>query len=134
MGEDVVYNKIETIKKCIIRINEEYDNNPQNLKNYTKQDAIILNIQRACQTSIDLAMHIISKLELGVPKVTREAFYILYDNNCITLEISETMQRMIGFRNLAVHNYTKIETEIIQKIIENHLDDFEAFYEQILKI
>ena len=58
MENDVIYNKIETIERCITRIHEEYENNPENLKNYTKQDSIILNIQRVCEACIDLAMHI----------------------------------------------------------------------------
>jgi uncharacterized protein YutE (UPF0331/DUF86 family) len=40
---------------------KEYDNNPKNLQNYTKQDSIILNIQRACEASIDIAMHIVAE-------------------------------------------------------------------------
>lgn len=59
---NVILNKIETIERCINRINIVYENNPENLKDYTKQDSIMLNIQRACEASIDLAMHIISKI------------------------------------------------------------------------
>ena len=61
MGNDVIYNKIEIVERCIRRIHEEYGNNPENLKNYTKQDSIILNIQRACEACIDLAMHIVAE-------------------------------------------------------------------------
>lgn len=56
---DVILNKISVIERCINRINEEYDNNPENLRNYTKQDSIILNIERACRASIDLAIYMI---------------------------------------------------------------------------
>lgn len=59
MSNDVIINKIAVIERCIRRIHEEYDSNPENLKNYTKQDSIILNIQRACEASIDMAMHIV---------------------------------------------------------------------------
>ena len=38
MGNDVIYNKIETIERCVNRINEVYDYNPENLNDYTKQD------------------------------------------------------------------------------------------------
>lgn len=62
MVSDIVYKKIQIIERCINRINEEYNNNPLNLKNYTKQESIILNIKRACEACIDLAMHISKKL------------------------------------------------------------------------
>ena len=53
---DVILNKTTTIERCIKRIHEVYEGNPENLTDYTKQDSIILNIQRACEASIDLAM------------------------------------------------------------------------------
>jgi len=56
MGNDVILNKIETIERCINRIISVYDNNPDNLDDYTKQDSIILNIQRSCEAVIDLAI------------------------------------------------------------------------------
>jgi uncharacterized protein YutE (UPF0331/DUF86 family) len=60
MKNDVILHKMSVIERCIKRIHEEYENNPKNLENYTKQDSIILNLQRACEASIDLAMHMVS--------------------------------------------------------------------------
>ncbi len=67
MIDDVVLNKTEIVKRCIGRAKEEYDGNPENLENYTKQDSIILNIQRACKAVIDLGMHVIAEKGLGIP-------------------------------------------------------------------
>lgn len=74
---DVIINKSETIMRCIKRIEEEYDHDKNNLNNYTKQDAIILNIQRICEACIDMAMHIIAEHAYGVPQNSRDAFKIL---------------------------------------------------------
>ena len=52
----VIINKFETIEKCINRINEDYENDSNNLNDYRKNDAIVLNLQRACQATIDIAM------------------------------------------------------------------------------
>lgn len=60
MENDVLYNKISIIERCLIRIKEVYDNKPENLQDYTKQDSIILNIQRAVESCIDISMHIVS--------------------------------------------------------------------------
>ena len=40
MVEDILYNKIEIIERCLIRVKEVYDQNPANLNDYTKQDSI----------------------------------------------------------------------------------------------
>ena len=66
MVEDVIVNKTSIIERCLRRVREEYDDDPANLHDdITKQDAIILNLQRACQAAIDLAMHLVREHGLG---------------------------------------------------------------------
>lgn len=131
---DVVLNKIATIERCVKRVNEVYGSNPENLQDFTKQDSIILNIQRACEASIDLAMHIVSDLKLGLPKTSREAFKLLEENNIIDHELAKTLMNMVGFRNIAVHDYQAIELNILQAIIENYLGHFKAYTAAILLV
>jgi len=134
MIDDVILNKIEIIKKCIRRVKEEYDCNPKNLENYTKQDSITLNIQRACEAVIDLGMHVIAERGLGIPQTSRDTFEILQDNRIITPEMCERLKAMIGFRNIAIHNYQKLNLKIIQAIIERDLKDLLSFTDVVLKI
>ena len=132
MKNDVILNKISIIERCIKRINEEYANNPEHLKNFTKQDSIILNLQRACEASIDLAMHIVAEKKLGLPQTSRDAFTLLETEGIIPSSLSKKMQAMVGFRNIAVHDYQEINLLILQKIIETHLVDFMQFTKTIL--
>lgn len=124
---DIIYNKIEIIERCIKRIHEVYEGNFENLKDYTKQDSIILNIQRACEATIDLAMHIISEKKLGIPQSSRDAFEILNNNKIIDDKITKRLKAMVGFRNIAVHNYQAVNIEIVKEIIEKHIGDFQEF-------
>src|SRR5699024_888804 len=133
MENDVVLNKVSTIERCLKRINEEYDDNPENLENYTKQDSIILNIQRACEASIDLAMHLVARRKLGVPQSSRESFDLLFENDLINKELSEKMKAMVGFRNIAVHDDQDINLDIVQQIIETRLVDFEWFKTKVME-
>jgi len=134
MINDVSLNKIEIIKRCIRRVKEEYDCNPKNLENYTKQDSITLNIQRACEAVIDLGMHVIAERGLGIPQTSRDTFEILQDNRIITPEMCERLKAMIGFRNIAIHNYQKLNLKIIQAIMEKDLKDLLSFTDVVLKI
>jgi uncharacterized protein YutE (UPF0331/DUF86 family) len=133
MKNDVILNKISVIERCKKRIQDVYQGDPNNLRDYTKQDSIILNIQRACEASIDLAMHIVAEERLGLPQTSRDAFDMLRSHNIISDEIANRMKAMVGFRNIAVHDYQTINLEILQKIVENHLDDFTTFTKFILK-
>lgn len=134
MIDDVILNKTEIVKKCIKRAKEEYAHNPKNLENYTKQDSITLNIQRACEAVIDLGMHVIAERDLGIPQTSRDTFEILQNNKIIGHEMSERLKAMIGFRNIAIHNYQRLNLKIIQAIIEKDLKDLLYFTDVILKI
>lgn len=126
-NKGVILNKFETIEKCINRINEEYQNNPENLDDYRKMDMIVLNLQRACEAVLDLAIYIVSTRKLGLPQTKREAFILLEKNNIIDSKMSKNMQGMVGFRNIAVHDYKEINEEILKDVIENHLNDLLDF-------
>lgn len=133
MQSDVIINKAAIIEKCIKRINEEYGGDPENLKNYTKQDSIILNIQRAAEACIDMAMHIIAEKSYGIPQNSRDAFELLQVNGFISTELSSKLKSMVGFRYIAVHDYQNINLQIVQKVIELHLDDIKEFAVFVLK-
>lgn len=131
---DVILNKVTTIERCIGRVHEVYENNPENLKDFTKQDSIVLNIQRACEASIDLAMHIISERTLGVPKSSRDGFKLLQEAGVIDHDLAKTLMNMVGFRNIAVHDYQALEIDILQSILTKHVDDFKVFTKVILQL
>lgn len=133
MAFDVVYNKAQIIERCLARIDEEYAGNPANLRNYTKQDSIILNIQRACEAAIDLAMHIVADYKLGLPQNTRDAFALLQQHAVIDEQLAARMQAMVGFRNIAVHDYQSVNLDIVQAVIEKHLHDMQIFAKRVLE-
>ncbi len=131
---DVVLNKIQTIERCLKRIREEYIGYEEEFENnYTKQDSVILNLERASQAAIDIATHIIKVRKLGLPNSSRELFDMLYNDGIISQEICKNMQAMVGFRNIAVHDYQNLNLEIVISIIQNHLTDFEKYTKEIFK-
>lgn len=131
---DIILNKITTIERCVKRVKEVYKNNPENLSNFTKQDSIILNIQRACEASIDLAMHLVSKYKLGLPKTSRGVFEVLQDKGMLEEHLAISLMNMVGFRNIAVHDYQSLDIDILKSIIEKHVDDFLTFTKVILEL
>lgn len=129
--DDVILNKVESIEKCIKRVLEEYDN--EFTTNYTKQDSILLNLQRICQCSMDIASHIIRIHKFGLPKDSRDFFDILYKNKIVTLSLAEEMKKMIGFRNIIVHSYQEMDLDIVIDVVENKIQFFKEYIYCILK-
>ena len=135
MADDVLLNKAASIERCLERIAEEYRGKEVELSSdYTKQDSIILNLQRACEAAIDAAMHQVRMNKLGVPQESRDAFRMLEEANLLPHELSTSMQTMVGFRNVAVHNYQKLNLAIVQSILGSRLDDFRKFAQLIVTV
>lgn len=129
---DVVLNKIQTIERCLKRIREEYVGHEESFEeNFTKQDSVILNLERASQASIDIATHIVKAQSLGLPNTSRELFDMLLADSIISTDICKQMQGMVGFRNIAVHDYQNLNIEIVVAIVEKHLGDFEGFVREV---
>jgi uncharacterized protein YutE (UPF0331/DUF86 family) len=135
MVSDVLLNKVAIIERCLGRVEAEYRGHEDELEsNYTRQDSIILNLQRACEASIDAAMHLVRVRKLGVPQESREAFDMLSDAGIIEVALAERLKAMVGFRNVAVHDYRKLNLEVVRNILAEHLCDFSEFGRTVLKI
>jgi uncharacterized protein YutE (UPF0331/DUF86 family) len=70
---DILINKMATIQRCLKRIKEGFNCEKPNAEdefrsNFIKQDSVVLNLQRACEASIDIANHLIKSRQLGVPQ------------------------------------------------------------------
>jgi uncharacterized protein YutE (UPF0331/DUF86 family) len=134
MADDVILNKATSIERCLQRILEEYAGDDNNLfTNQTKQDAIVLNLQRACETAIDLAMYVVNQRRLGVPQESRDAFTLLQTAGFLLPDLATRMQKMVGFRNIAVHEYTRLNLDVVHAIITKQLEDFRTFSSTIVK-
>lgn len=133
MPTDVILNKAQVIERCLRRVYEEYADSPMNLQNITKQDSMILNLQRACEAALDMAMHVVAERRLGLPQSSREAFVLLSQNGILEPELSKRLQAMVGFRNIAVHDYQSVNLAILQGIIENNMADLKQMAEVMLK-
>lgn len=131
MTDDVALNKTAIVRRCLARVAEELQDDVARLDNFTIQDAIVLNLLRACEACIDLAMHRVAEKRLGIPQTSREAFELLCQAGILTTETATSMKNMVGFRNIAVHSYQQLQRPILEAIIQNHLTDFEDFVAQV---
>jgi uncharacterized protein YutE (UPF0331/DUF86 family) len=127
MIDDIDLNKAAIIRRCLKRISEEYRGNPSRLDDFTIQDSIVLNLLRACEAAIDLAMHRVAQGRFGIPQTSRDSFQLLAQNGILSHASATAMKHMVGFRNIAVHNYQNIQLPLRQAIVEKHLVDFESY-------
>ena len=122
--DDVLLNKAGIIERCLRRVAEEYRGDPARLEDFTHQDSIVLNLERACQASIDAAMYVVAREHLGVPQDSADAFRLLAAAGRLDAQLAERLRRMVGFRNVAIHEYQALDIRILRSIVDSRLVDF----------
>jgi uncharacterized protein YutE (UPF0331/DUF86 family) len=131
--QDVLLAKAATILKCLKRIHETTGLKPASLDSIDVQDIFVLNLQRAIQAAIDLASHVISSEGLGIVETIKGNFLLLEKEKIIRKSLSKKMQAMVGFRNIAVHDYQAIDPAVLKAILTKHLKDLEDFYVAVIE-
>jgi len=134
MVDDVLINKAASIERCVRRAREEYNKDAETFAtDFTRQDAAILNIQRACEAALDMGQHLVRREKLGVPQSARDVFTLLAQAGWIEPALADDLKRMVGFRNIAVHDYQAMQLPITVRIITFHLDEFLRYSQALLK-
>jgi len=132
---DTILNKVASIQRCVLRARDIYSRNREHfLSDYDSQDAVVLNIMRACELAIDIANHLIKERRLGLPKSSADSFQLLAEARIISPELAARLEKMVGFRNITVHEYQKINYEIVVHVIEHELDDLVILTEKALEL
>lgn len=132
---EVIVNKKLSLERCVNQINQYYSL-PSTVKfkqDYLKQDAININLQRICETCIDIANYTIRKKQPGLPKTSTESFQLLYEAKIIQQSHLNSLRGMVAFRNILVHQYTEIDRDILVDMVEHHLEEPVEFAQVIVE-
>lgn len=129
-----IENKIASAKKYL-KILDRY-------KKYSKKEieenidlrgTVERHLYLAVQSAIDLGEAVISLKEFRKPSSMSEIFSVLNEEGVINKDLSEELSKMVGFRNIIVHDYEKINYDILYDILKNKLKDIEEFLLEIKK-
>ena len=133
MADDVLINKAAVIERCVARAREEYSKGPSTFAaDLTRQDAAVLNIQRACEAALDMGQHIVRREKLGLPQQARDVFDMMATAGWIDAALAGRLAKMVGYRNIAVREYQKLLLPVTVAVITVHLADFLDFSRRVL--
>jgi len=129
MDRLVVEEKLESLRKCLLRIEGKCPQDVAQLVNDADvQDIITLNLTRAVQLSVDIAAHWVASVEeISVPNTMGGMFDALAQHGYLDGNIADRMRKSVGFRNVAVHQYEAIDWQVVYSICQHHLGDFTQF-------
>lgn len=131
MPDDVVLQKLASIDRCLRAIRDYVGGDLARLQEPIVLDAVVLNLQRACEQAIDAACREVSRRGLGIPTDSADAFTLLERERLLSPAVAERMRRMVGFRNIAVHEYRKLDPVVVRTVVEHRLRDFVALCREL---
>lgn len=128
VSKDILWAKMSALRKHLERIRIKRTLSVDEFFNdLDRQESILFNLQMAVQNCIDMAAHIVSEQELGAVGSTSELFYLLEEQGIIEYNLTMKMVQATGFRNLIVHDYGKVDLEMVFRVSHHHLDNLEEF-------
>jgi len=131
LPDDVVMQKLASIDRCLRAVRDYVAGDLARLREPIVLDAVVLNLQRACEQAIDAACREVSRQGLGVPADSADAFTLLERERVLSQPVADRMRRMVGFRNIAVHEYRRLDPEVVRTVVEHRLDDFRALCREL---
>jgi uncharacterized protein YutE (UPF0331/DUF86 family) len=134
VDRDVVIAKLDVVERCIARIEEVHSGERTELLPVDIEDITAINLQRAVQAAIDLATHVVSTESYGTPDSTSDAFTLLERQGVIDSNLAGRLRRMVGFRNIAIHDYQSVDPAIVESIVEQRLGDLRALGARIVAV
>mgnify|MGYP006311312065 CR=1 FL=1 len=128
MARDVRNEKLESLRRCVLRVEERRAESVEQLEgDPDRQDILALNLTRAVQICVDLAVHVVSRTHQAVPSTMGEAFTELASLGVIDDDLAARMRAAVGFRNVAVHAYEQLDWAIVHAVSHEGLNDVRRF-------
>ncbi len=132
VNQNIIKAKINHIENNLQRLREKQNITLDELKkNIDLQDIILHNLQLSIQGCIDIASHVISDEGWTVPDTLAGLFDILTKHKIISRDLNEKLKKMVGFRNIIIHEYGTIDLNKVYSILTHDINDINSFLKQI---
>ena len=130
--EDVVLAKASHVRRTVATVRSLSGPEHAALREWIRDDVTVLNLQRVVEALLDLANHLISANGWELPRDGRHAFAILRFQGLLTEPERSLAAAMVGFRNVAVHDYATLDVEVVRGIARDRLGDLESLVASLL--
>ena len=135
VDKTLILRKLAEIEEYLGQVNEYASMTVDRYsKDWKAQRVVERTLQMMIETCADVAGHIISDKGYRVPSTYADTFRVLYENGILNKDLFETMEKMATFRNIIVHHYDKVDTEIVVGILRKDLNDFSVYKDAIINI
>lgn len=131
----LIFRKISMLEEYLKQIAEYRSISiGQYTKDWKTQRVVERTLQMMVETCIDIAGHIISDMKFRIPTSYADSFSVLAEKGIVDNKLSQALEKMAKFRNVVVHDYDRVDAEIVIGILRKNLDDFIKFKDAIVKL
>ena len=131
MDAELILEKIESLRRCVQRVEDKRGDSVENLeRDWDRQNIVMVNLTRAVQLCVDIAAHL--EHDGAPPDTMVEGFDRLHEMGVLSATLAQRLQGAVGFRNVAVHAYRSVDWQIVHSITHERLDDFRRFARAVL--
>lgn len=96
-------------------------------RDWKTQRIVERTLHLAIEICMDVADHIVADRRLRVPETGAESFEILADADLLPKDLGRALALMVGFLNILVHDYTKLDPTIVIRVLRTDLEDLDRF-------
>lgn len=134
VNRDLVLGRVSKLDEYLKFLNEiKRYSKDEYLKNQMIYGSTERFLHLAIECLVDIANHIIADMGYRKPESNRDIFIIIFENGIINNELKEKLCDMVGFRNILVHDYIRLDREVVYDIVNNNLNDIEDFRSIVLE-
>lgn len=131
---------VNVVQRSLVAL-EEYINDLLEVKNEINWDVFSTDkvirryvertLHMAVEACLDITNHIISYEGYREPRDNKDSFEILKEQGMISEELSVQLKKIAQFRNVIVHDYLRIQPEIVYAILKKNVPDIIRFAKSI---
>jgi uncharacterized protein YutE (UPF0331/DUF86 family) len=133
VDRDLLLRKLADLEEYVDQVSEYRAVSIEDYKRDWKTQRIVeRTLQMAIEACLDVANHVVADRQLRVASTYAEIFDVLGDAGLLETGLREAMIHIARFRNILVHDYTRIDPAVIVRILRENLDDFLRFREAVL--
>jgi uncharacterized protein YutE (UPF0331/DUF86 family) len=103
-------------------------------QDWKTQRVVERSLHLAIETCMDVADHVVADRRLRVPETGARSFEILAEAQLLPRELGDALARMVGFRNILVQDYTRLDPAIVVRVLRQDVLDVRRFHDAVRPI
>lgn len=133
VDRDLALRKIATIDEYLQQLTEYRNVDPDSYRSDWKTQRIVeRTLHLAIEACMDLADSMVADRRLSVPDTGAATLETLANAGVVPAELGRSLARMVGFRNILVHNYARIDPSTVLRVLRTDIDDVARFRDAVL--